>query len=369
MLKKLCVWFSLWILFFSGCQSSPEEKVTEAQPGSVQLHWFFVSGTSTHALAAEIAKAYNASQDQVELILEAVHPSQSSARYQAMIESGNLPDILGPLDASEYPALLQAGLLLDDLEPMLVDQLTDIAPPMLDLWRVEGKLAGVPVGIRDSVLYYNRKLFDAAGLAYPPHKYGETYADGSEWNTQKLEELAMLLTLDSSNNDSFNPSFDAQHIAQYGFTWHWMNGRGLVNIFGADPLVDKDGNVSIPEGWREGYRWYSSGIWEKHFIPSGNYDTRTGLISGNMGMLINNMWYLKNLKDAPFQWDLAVIPSYQGEATVDWLGGAMFISRSTAQPDLAVKAAYDLANNVELLKVGGYIPAFQSQQTAVLRAL
>jgi len=314
--------FSICFLLLAGCQSAPKEEETpEAQPGKVQLHWFFSSGTAALGVAAEIIKTFNASQNEIELILEAVHSSQGIARLRSMVESGNLPDILGLLDGGEYPALQQAGLLLDDLEPMLVDQLKDINPSLLDSWRVEGKLVGLPVGIRDSVLYYNRKLFDAASLAYPPHKYGEPYPDGSEWNIQKIEELAMLLTRTSSGNAAFNPSFDSQHIAQYGFTWHWMNGRGLVNLFGAAPVVDKDGNVSLPEGWREGYRWYYRGIWENHFIPSGNYDTRVGFNSGSMGMMINNMWYLKNLKDAPFQWDLAAIPSTRERPpSIGWEG-------------------------------------------------
>jgi len=140
-------------------------------------------------------------------------------------------------------------------------------------------------------------------------------------------------------------------------------------MFGADPVVDQDHMARIPDRWREGYHWYYEGIWEKHFIPSGDYGSRQSFGSGQMAMMVNNMWYLKNLKDAPFKWDLAAIPSYQGEATVDWLGGAMLVSRRTSHPNEAVEAAHTLATTVDLLTLGGYIPAFQSLQGDGLEAL
>jgi len=366
-LRITCILAVLWM---AGCGSQPEKGTTiEEKPDKIQLTWYYSAGNKSLEQLPAIVKAFNTSQDQVELKLDAVHPSQGANRLREMVANGKMPDILGPLDGGEYQGLLDANQVMDDVEPMLVDELKGITPALLDMWRVDGKLIGVPVGIRPSVLIYNKTLFDQAGVTYPPHNYSESYADGSEWNISKLEEIALLLTRDLSGNNALAAEFDPQTIAQYGFTWHWMNGRGLVNIFGADPIVDNQGNAALPESWREGYRWYYSAIWDKHFIPTGNYNSRTPFSSGNMGMMINNMWYLVNLKGVPFQWDLAAIPSYNGQATVDWLGGAMLISRSTPYPNEAVKAAYALANTVDLLKIGGYIPAVENLQEAVLTSM
>jgi multiple sugar transport system substrate-binding protein len=358
------------ILGLADCQSKPEEEqASKESHQKVQLTWYCSTGRKSLELLPAIVKAYNASQDEVELKLDAVHSSQGADRLKAMAENGQMPDILGPLDGGEYQALLEAKRVLNDVESMLVDELKEISPALLDMWRVEGKLIGVPVGIRPSVLIYNKNLFNEAGVAYPPHSYSETYTDGSKWTIPKMEEIAMLLTRDRNGNNAITAEFDPQNITQYGFTWHWMNGRGLVNIFGADPIVDQQGNAVLPETWREGYRWYYSGIWEKHFIPTGNYNSRAPFSSGNIGMIINNMWYLVNLKDASFQWDLAAIPTFNDQTTVDWLGGVMLVSNSTPYQFEAVQAAYTLANNVDLLKIGGYIPAMEKLQDDVLTAL
>jgi multiple sugar transport system substrate-binding protein len=366
-LRITCILAVLWM---AGCGSQPEKGTTiEEKPDKIQLTWFFSAGKATLDLAPAIVKAFNDSQDEVELKLDAVHPSLEPDRLTKMIATGEMPDILGPMDGTEYLGLFQANRLFDDLEPALVDELKTISPALLDMWRVEGKLVGIPVGIRPSVLIYNKSLFDKAGVAYPPHSYAEVYADGSEWNILKLEEIALQLTNDINGNNALAPAFDTELIAKYGFTWHWMNGRGLVNIFGADPVVDNQGSAALPALWRDGYNWYHSGIWEKHFIPTGNYNSREPFVSGNIAMMINNMWYLRNLKNAPFQWDLAAIPAYQGQSNVDWLSGAMLVSRSTANSDQAIRAAYRLANTIELLKIMGYIPASDALLPEVLSAL
>jgi len=360
----------LAILIIASCQAPIEKEPTLTEKSQkIQLTWYFSSGKAALDLAPAIVKAFNASQDEIELKLDAVHSSLGPDRLRKMAATGEMPDILGPLDSGEYPGLLEANRVLGDLEAMLVDELKEIDPALLDMWRVEGKLIGIPVGIRNAVLIYNKNLFDAAGIPYPPHRYDEACADGSAWSIQKMEEVALLLTQDINGSNALAQSFDPQSIAQYGFTWHWMNGRGLVNIFGADPVIDSQGNFTLSELWRQGYHWYYSGIWEKHFIPTGNYNSRAGFTAGNMAMMINNMWYLKNLKNTSFQWDLAAIPTYEGQATVDWLGGAMLVSRSTAYPNEAVRAAYALANTVDLLEINGYIPASNKLLNEVLEAL
>ena len=68
-----------------------------------------------------------------------------------------------------------------------------------------------------SAIYYNKDLFDEAGLDYPPAAYGEPYADGDPWDMDKVAELAMLLTVDANGNDATSPDFDRDNIVQWGF--------------------------------------------------------------------------------------------------------------------------------------------------------
>jgi ABC-type glycerol-3-phosphate transport system substrate-binding protein len=72
--------------------------------------------------------------------------------------------------ADLLPALVQAGLIRD-LQPALDTgqpvQAEDFLSPVLDLLRWQGSAYGLPVEVDPWVTFYNRDLFDAAGVPYP----------------------------------------------------------------------------------------------------------------------------------------------------------------------------------------------------------
>ena len=44
---------------------------------------------------------------------------------------------------------------------------------------------GIPFAVYPSFIYFNKDLFDEAGLPYPPQHFGDTY-QGKEWNFDTL---------------------------------------------------------------------------------------------------------------------------------------------------------------------------------------
>jgi len=345
--------------------------------GGVQIRWFVGLGTGTSAAAragaATFVDAFNGSQDEIELVLEVspvggVYGGADLLRSQ--IEAGYPPDVIGP--TGQLGVSLFRGLWLD-LEPLLVDDdLSGIDSAIIDALRVEGHLVGVPTGVNPSVIYYNRDLFDAADLAYPPHRYGEPYADGDTWTIEKMEEIAMRLTVDASGNDATSPEFDPNRIGQWGFHWQWESGRGLAHFLGSGTAVDAAGNATIPDHWREAFHWYYDGMWEKEFIPTGGDVGRmkgNSFASGKVAMVRSYLWYLPRLVGAPFDWDMAAIPSYEGTVTVDWSSGMVGVLNATAHPREAVLVAHALATSPELLALWGDVPALESMQPSFFEAL
>jgi multiple sugar transport system substrate-binding protein len=319
-------------------------------------------------------EAFNASQDEIELLLEVISEGGVYGGADALrpqIEAGAAPDVVGPmgtLGLSLFP-----GLWLD-LEPLVEgDALGDLAPSIVDTWRVDGHLVGLPIGVNPSVLYYNRDLFDAAGLPYPPHRYGEPYADGDKWTVEKMHEIAMRLTLDAGGNDALSPDFDANRIAQYGYDWRWASGRGMAYLFGAGPVMDAEGNATIPDHWRQAYHWYYEGMWSEHFIPDGlAYRERfryNPFVSGDIAMLQSHLWYLPRLVDVPFAWDIAALPSYDGANSVRWDSHMVCILNTTQHPKEAFKVAHALTTSPELLAVWGDVPVGERLRETYLRAL
>ena len=359
-------------------RNSAKGSSLDVPTGRVQIRWFVGLGTGTARDAQEVekafVKAFNASQNEIELLLEVNSEGEvfeGAERLQSQIETGCPPDVVGPmgtLGLSLFP-----GRWLD-LDPLVEgDVLGDFSPSVADTWRVDGHLVGLPIGVNPSVLYYNRDLFDAAGLPYPPHTYGEPYADGSEWTIDKMQEIAMRLTLDRDGNDAISPDFSPSRIAQYGYDWRWASGKGMVYLFGAGAVIDARGNATIPDNWRQAYHWYYEGMWTKHFIPNGPaYRDRfryNPFVSGDIAMLQSHLWYLSRLVDVPFAWDIAALPSFEGDFSVRWDDSMVGILNTTQYPKEAFQVAYALATSPDLLAVWGDLSVSEDLRSAYLKVL
>ncbi len=128
----------------------------------------------------------------------------------------------------------------------------------------EGQV-GLPLAVYPSVLFYNRQLFDNAGLEYPPDMYSEGYVmpDGSkvEWSWETLGNVARRLTLDSGGRNIIESGFETEHIAQYGFTWQYENHPNYWGSYWASGSMLAPGGstgnyiVQVPDAWRASWEW------------------------------------------------------------------------------------------------------------------
>ena len=104
---------------------------------------------------------------------------------------------------------------------------------------------GLPFASFPSMTYYQREMFDEAGLNYPPDAYGKPYVMPGgkevEWNYDTLTNLAKVLTVDTDGNspleidenDEFvpNPDFDATQIVQYGYVPQYQDPRAIGSFW------------------------------------------------------------------------------------------------------------------------------------------
>lgn len=328
-----------------------EEEMAEEPAGDrVQIRWYVGLGAGsdepTFAAQEQVVEDFNASQDEIELVLEIVDNDVAYDTLATQIAAGNAPDIVGPVGIRGRDSFRGAWL---DLRPLVEANdydLSDFDPNMVEFYEVGDELLGLPFAIFPSFVLYNQELFDEAGLAYPPQEYGAPYvdADGNEqpWNIETLSELSMLLTVDAEGNDATSPDFDPENIVQFGFGEQWTDARGVATLFGSGSLVDEDGNAQIPEHWAEAWKWVYDGMWEDWFYPNGPYGNSDILgagnwfESGNIGMVHTHLWYvgccMGNLDAA---WNTAAVPAYNGTVTAKMHADTFEITRATEHPDEA----------------------------------
>ncbi|MBT3190813.1 MAG: extracellular solute-binding protein [Anaerolineae bacterium] len=360
-----------------------EAPAEEAPAGKTQVRWFvgLGAGTDEGAIPLEEAfvEAYNASQDEIELVLEIVDADNAADTLATQIAAGNAPDIVGPVGIKGRDQFKGAWL---DLAPLIEANSYDLSgfdPAMVDFYLVqeEGQL-GIPFGIFPSFVLYNIDLFDEAGLPYPPAEYGVPYVDADgvehEWTIEYMTELAKVLTVDANGNDASMEDFDPENIVQFGWMNQWTDWRGVGSMFGAGSLVADDGSAQMPEQWVEAAKWTYDGFWNSWFIPNGPYGGAEFLqggggpfSSGNMGMIQMHTWFLAPwaFDGTTFDWDVAAMPSYNGVTTAKMHADTFGILKASDNSEAAFEVlTYMLSEEhaTDLLTIYGGMPARLSLQ-------
>ena len=361
----LCLSVALAAVGLTACGSGAGAAVGSSAggPGPVIVRWYVGLGAGDDpaqiAVEQAIAAKFNASRKGIVLKLEVVHNAVAFTMLHQEIAAGHAPDIVGPI-GTDGAAAFEGQFL--DLTPYIKKTGFDLAvydSKQIAMWREsDDRLTALPLGVYPSFIYYNKTLFQKAGLPYPPHTFGGTY-DGRPWTMGELSHLACLLTLDRNGNNATSPRFDPAHVVQWGFELQdTEDARAQGTLFGPGTFVSTDGDAQIPVDWLQEWQWYHDLVWQAHAAPdqleinSPLLDADNGFHTGNVAMAFTHLWYASSLEDAAGQgddfFDLAVVPSYKGRTTAELDADTFRILATTRHPDASFAALSYLVSNAAL---------------------
>lgn len=266
-----------------------------------------------------IYKRFNESQDEIEVEVMVFPEDQYSSKVSQMVAAGNAPDVIVAWEC-DLPVFAEAGNLvsLDSyLEKSDKIDMSDFVPAVQEMKESNGATYGLPWCVAVEILYYNKDMFDAAGVAYPTN----------EWTMDEFAAACEALTI--LNEDG--------SVAQYGcdgmsFVGGWWSGIGAM---GDDVYVD--GKLSIGEGAKK-FLTMQKDLVDKQCIPAPSADGAGAdlFASGMAAMTRTGNWQIKGYKDVKFNWDIA--PQPQGERFYNtYHTGFYCIPTSTKNQDAAWK--------------------------------
>jgi len=227
-------------------------------------------------------------------------------RYQktlTLISGGNAPDILYINDWTLPLATRGVLMPLDDfIQADKSFNLDEFYPSIIEAYKLDGKLYGLPQDLSPTVIYYNKDLFDQAGVPHPT----------DDWTQDEFVAAAKKLT---------NPA-----KKQYGFilsTWNteydgWMLRNG-ASLFTPDM---KKSAVDSPEALK-GLQLLKQLVVDDHVSPNpaeiqamGQYDNAL-FRNQQLAMFGSGLWQLPGFKDEPlpFKWDVARMPKQVNQVT------------------------------------------------------
>ncbi len=383
----------------STAAASPSSVPSTAKPGQiinghVVVRWFVGLGSGTNpsqiTMEQQVVSDFNALQDKtptgtnglpILLSLEIVQNTTATDILKTELAANNQPDIVGPVGvkgragfegewADITPLAKAAGFDFSKYDPNLLKQLSNSS----------GVLDGFPYAVYPSMIFFNKDLFDEAGLKYPPQKVGDKYTmpNGTkvDWTWDTVKNLAMLLSVDKNNKDATQAGFDPLNQTQFGFDFMWSEGRRMGSDFGSGGFVAADGKTAqFPDPWKAAWTWYYNGIWTDHFIANDTERNSTLLggnptASGHVGMAAVLQWYTCCLSPDPLKantglkkWDIAIQPSYNGTITAPMDLDVFSITKSSADQQDAFTALAYIASRGDLAAIYGGVPLLGDQLT------
>lgn len=169
-------------LALAGCSGSTDDAASADPDAPISLT---LSGWSidTTPEFQTLADAFTKEHPNVTIDLKEYDPTEYNTLVTADLAAGSGPDIITQKEVKYVTTFQEGGQLLDVSDVKLPDDINGA-----DSYQVDDVAYAVPYRQDSWVLFYNKALFDAAGVDYP---------DGS-WTWDDYADAAKALTTDAS---------------------------------------------------------------------------------------------------------------------------------------------------------------------------
>lgn len=308
----------------SPAQSTETAKSEEASSGSQVLRVLNWGSTSEEQIANDAIARFNEQYPDVEVKQTCVPVDSWSnfiQKWVTMSTSGEAPDVINVgLEAAQMAVSNDLLMSLDDVvagDEYLSRLQEEYAPSLLDGFSVNGTLYGLPSGTQTMLVYYNKTMFDEAGIAYPQ--------DGWTWD-EFLEDARALTKADGSVY-GFGLSSSYFQLTP----WWVTNGASLVT-------EDGKPSVNSPE-MVEAVTFLKQMVTDKITPDPISSDVYTMFASKQLAMVGAGRWTLNTWQDSGLtnaDFDCVQWPVSKQEGSV-YGGSAWCIGKNTANKEMAVE--------------------------------
>ena len=162
-------------------ESTSAEEPAESAEEPVTITWWHIS-TKDPALSdwEKMADDYMAAHPNVTIEITVLENEAFKTKLTTVLQSGEVPDIFQSWGGGTLKEQIDAGLLKDitaDLDADGGAWRDTFAPGALAVFSSDGKNYGVPWDMGMVGWWYNKDLFEEAGIAAPPTTWTEFLAD------------------------------------------------------------------------------------------------------------------------------------------------------------------------------------------------
>lgn len=345
-----CLLFLVLGLLLAACGSSSSGN-SSGSNGSVTLTMLDYLGTEpANSEINKLIQNYEKSHPNVTIKRDSVPIGSLITKASQETASHTLPDLM-VIDNPDLPTFASTGALTQ-LDQYLTGDLSaaNFYTGSLSTMQYQGKTYAISTGNNDLALFYNKKMFSAAGLT-PPTTWADLEADAAKLTHGNTYGFAMSAPATEEGSWQFEPFL-------------WSSGADLNKVDGAQGVQALQFLTGMVQ----------KGYMSKAALNWGQGDVLTQFEEGHAAMMENGPWNLSLLKQAGTDFGVVPLPVPSASAKpVSPLGGEIWTVPQTDQAH--EQAAWNFLNwllqpaqVIDYDTVQGYMPPLKAVAPQILQS-
>ncbi len=282
------------ILLLTACGG----KTAGTTGGKAELSFMMWGDPAELTVWNQIVSDFQAANPNITVKVEVSDWDSYWTKLKTLLAAKTPPDMFA-IDAPLYLDYQSKGVLLNltpylDANPGMLDGLY---PQTLQAYQTPQGYFGLPRDFQTIVLFYNKAMFDKAGLGYP----------NADWTWDDLRAAAKKLTLDTNGDgktDQYGFSFDMWDMEPGYSEAIWSYGGDIISADHSKTLL---GEPAARQAWQ---LLYDMTFVDKS-VPDSNTSGQYGgdtFLAGVSAMTPLGHWVVPGYADANLKFDAAPMP-------------------------------------------------------------
>lgn len=325
-----------------------EEKSVEEETTIKIAAW----DASTSAYTKPLIEAFENTHSNIKVELIDIASADYTQKLTVMLNGGNDLDVVWIKDGDTTPSIAARGQL-EDLTPYIERDGVDLAVynGVAETLNMDGAQVALPISTGFYILYYNKDIFDEAGVPYP----------SNDMTWEEFEELAGKVTLGEGNDKKYGALIH---------TWQaCVQNWGVQD--GVHTILDTDYTFFKPY-YEMALRMQEAGSsMDYATLKTGNIHYSSPFLQGQVAMMPMGSWFMATMiskikaGESTVNWGVATIPHAENLEAGYTVGSTtpMGINAKSANKDAAwefVKFACG-EEGAKIYAENGDIPAMKDE--------
>jgi multiple sugar transport system substrate-binding protein len=328
-----------------------EITATPAPKEPVTLNWFTYSANPDHLEdMKKMIATFEAQNPGIKVNMETAPWADYFGLLKTKIASGEAPDVF-ELNYESFVEYASKGVLLDLNPQIAADKAFDkniFYPRALNAFNYKGMQLGLPAKFDTVVLFYNKDLFDKAGVAYPT----------ADWTYDDVIAASKKIQAAVPGVKGFYAPIQFWEFYKRAA----QNGCELFNADMTQVTINSPACVDTVDKMVAMIK--KEGI-QPAEADMGGLKNEDLFEQGKLAMDVIGIWMFSRYQKATFNWDIQVEPGLKTKAT-HFFSDAFVTFAATKHPAEAWKWSQFLTSSKEMvdlrLETGWSLPALNKPE-------